>query len=71
MKGLRAYFNVPEGVASARIMINGEVTAISDLLDAEKRTAFDKDAIYDLCGRRVKTPVSGYYIQNGRKYLVR
>lgn len=40
-----------------------------NLLEVE---AMEDDAIYDLMGRRIaQKPAHGFYIQNGRKYLVR
>lgn len=39
--------------------------------DTQKVPCFQDNAIYDLCGRRVKNPVHGIYIMGGKKILIR
>lgn len=70
MKGLRAYFIVPDGAVNSRVSINGEeMDAISNI-DVE--TNIDAP-IYDLRGQRhnANTLHKGIYIRDGRKVIVK
>ena len=52
-----------------RLMQFPTVPTAIEMPEAETR---DDDAIYDLTGRRIdRKPAHGFYIQNGRKYLVK
>ena len=68
MKGFRAYFELPAGANSARMIIDGEdVTAISSIItDAE-----NGNAIYNLNGQRVNAATKGVYIINGKKMIIK
>ena len=68
MKGMRAYFYVPEGT-EARIFIDGEETTALTLVNSEKRIV--NSEVYDLQGRRVAQPTRGLYIMNGKKLVVK
>lgn len=68
MKGMRAFFRVPQG-ASAHVAIDGEETDI----DGVRYDAVATDeAIYDLQGRKVNGQLKkGIYIMNGKKVVGR
>jgi hypothetical protein len=76
MKGFRAYFqlkNVPAGVRSFVLNIDGEATGITTTNDTN-----DTNSVYDLQGRQIVNRKSvnrqfskGVYIQNGKKVVVK
>ena len=67
IKGLRAYFIVPESGATARLVFaEDETTGIAEM-KAEESTISDK--VYDLSGRRVETLKKGIYVVNGKKVV--
>ena len=68
MKGMRAFFRVPQG-ASAHVAIDGEETDIDGVRQDAVRT---DEAIYDLQGRKVNGQLKkGIYIMNGKKVVRR
>ena len=68
MKGMRAFFRVPQG-ASAHVAIDGEETGIDGVRYDAVRT---DEAIYDLQGRKVNGQLKkGIYIMNGKKVVRR
>lgn len=70
MKGLRAYFVVPEGAVSSRISINGEeMDAISNFGIKTNANA----TIYNLRGQRHNANAlsKGIYIRDGRKINIK
>ena len=68
MKGMRAFFRVPQG-ASAHVAIDGEETGIDGVRQDAVRT---EEAIYDLQGRKVNGQLKkGIYIMNGKKVVRR
>lgn len=72
IKGTRAYFIIPSGVAPARIVFEGdEVTSIDGTEFIVQDSA--KDVYYDLQGRKVtgKPTQRGIYIVNGKKMFVK
>lgn len=74
LKGLRAYFQVPENTkaSSLRALIDDQTTGIT-AVDGEKPNALSP--VYNLQGQCVGTSLealpSGIYIQNGRKMVVK
>lgn len=78
MKAFRAYFDfydvpteVEENAAAARVSMNfqDETSGMSTaIMDKQARNSGD---LFDLQGRKVKTPKKGLYIRNGRKELVK
>lgn len=46
-------------------------TGIKQVSNAAIKTARTDNAIYDLQGRKVKTPTKGIYIQNGKKIVIK
>ena len=70
MKGLRAYFVVPEGAVSSRISINEE--EMDDISDFDIETNTDA-VIYNLRGQRHDADAlrKGIYIRDGRKVIVK
>ncbi len=75
LKGLRAYFVVPNGTNEAKMyaLIDGEPTAIEDI-DSDG-PAQEKSAIYNIQGQYMGTNLEklgrGVYIQNGKKFIVK
>lgn len=68
MKGMRAFFRVPQG-ASAHVAIDGEETGIGSVRCDFVST---DEAIYDLQGRKVNGQLKkGIYIMNGKKVVRR
>lgn len=68
MKGMRAFFRVPQG-ASAHVAIDGEETGIGSVRCDFVAT---DEAIYDLQGRKVNGQLKkGIYIMNGKKVVRR
>ncbi|MBO7558441.1 MAG: choice-of-anchor D domain-containing protein [Bacteroidaceae bacterium] len=69
LKGLRAYFELPEGTTVKELGINYEddATGISQFVATP-----ENGAIYDLNGNKVKNLVKGQvYIMNGQKVLIK
>ena len=63
MRGMRAYFKVPEGV-TARLILD-DATGIDDV------TRPNNNDIYDLQGRKVNAmPKKGLYIVRGKKLII-
>lgn len=74
MKGLRAYFIVPQGtnLAALRANIDGATTAIDELTTVVEQPTDNR--IYNLQGQFVGTSfegLHGVYVQNGKKVLVK
>ena len=74
MKGLRAYFIVPQGTnfAALRANIDGATTAIDELTTVVEQPTDNR--IYNLQGQFVGTSfegLHGVYVQNGKKVLVK
>ncbi len=74
MKGLRAFFIVPQGtnLAALRANINGATTAIDELTTVVEQPTDNR--IYNLQGQFVGTSfegLHGVYVQNGKKVLVK
>lgn len=74
MKGLRAFFIVPQGtnLAALRANIDGATTAIDELTTVVEQPIDNR--IYNLQGQFVGTSfegLHGVYVQNGKKVLVK
>lgn len=74
MKGMRAYFIVPQGtnLAALRANIDGAPTAIDELTTVVEQPTDNR--IYNLQGQFVGTSfegLHGVYVQNGKKVLVK
>lgn len=74
MKGMRAYFIVPQGTnfAALRANIDGATTAIDELTTVVEQPTDNR--IYNLQGQFVDTSfegLHGVYVQNGKKVLVK
>lgn len=74
MKGLRAFFIVPQGtnLAALRANIDGAITAIDELTTVVEQPIDNR--IYNLQGQFVGTSfegLHGVYVQNGKKVLVK
>ena len=74
MKGMRAFFIVPQGtnLAALRANIDGATTAIDDLTTVVEQPTDNR--IYNLQGEFVGTSfegLHGVYVQNGKKVLVK
>lgn len=74
MKGMRAFFIVPQGtnLAALRANIDGATTAIDDLTTVVEQPTDNR--IYNLQGQFVGTSfegLHGVYVQNGKKVLVK
>lgn len=74
MKGMRAFFIVPQGTnfAALRANIDGATTAIDDLTTVVEQPTDNR--IYNLQGQFVGTSfegLHGVYVQNGKKVLVK
>lgn len=74
MKGLRAFFIVPQGtnLTALRANIDGATTAIDELTTVVEQPADNR--IYNLQGQFVGTSfegLHGVYVQNGKKVLVK
>lgn len=74
MKGLRAFFIVPQGtnLAALRANIDGATTAIDEFATVVEQPADNR--IYNLQGQFVGTSfegLHGVYVQNGKKVLVK
>lgn len=74
MKGMRAYFIVPQGTnfAALRANIDGAITAIDEFATVVEQPTDNR--IYNLQGQFVGTSfegLHGVYVQNGKKVLVK
>ena len=67
IKGMRAYFYVPDGV-TARIFIDGETTGVNEV---RGKMADGRSDIYNLNGQKVLNPTKGLYIVNGKKMVIK
>ena len=68
LKGMRAYFSIPEGT-EARVDIEGEdITGIEEKVQSSKMKV---ESYFDLQGRRVANPTKGVYITNGQKVIIK
>lgn len=66
----RAYYAVNTGEASAQILFLED--NVTDIKASKVEPADEKDAMYDLAGRRVVMPTrTGVYIRNGKKVMKR
>ena len=73
IKGLRAYFELPEGVDGAKVNYkneDGTVTAINGISILNNG---EEGNVYDLNGRKQSTTnlPAGVYVKNGKKYVVK
>ncbi len=65
----RAYLQLPEEVNASALRLDfGEATGIESVA-TDKHEA--DGVVYDLSGRRVQQPRSGFYIKNGKKYIIK
>ena len=68
MRGMRAYFEVPDGASLARLYIDD----IEDGLNQTLSQGEGDEAVYDLSGRKINSHLSkGLYIHNGKMLLVK
>ena len=68
MRGMRAYFEVPDGASLARLYIDD----IEDGLTQTLSQGEGDEAVYDLSGRKINSHLSkGLYIHNGKMLLVK
>ena len=72
LKGMRAYFVVPDGNATVKVNPDGTATAIDDLIIMND---LRDNKVYDVSGRMVSNDLRslprGIYIVNGKKIVVR
>lgn len=72
VKAFRGYFDfvdilsLKESASNVRMLIGGNETDIESLTEVIKN-----NTLYDLQGRKVKTPNGGVYINNGKKFVVK
>jgi hypothetical protein len=72
VKAFRGYFDfvdilsLKESASNVRMLIGGNETDIESLTEVIKN-----NTLYDLQGRKVKTPNGGVYINNGKKIVVK
>lgn len=72
IKAFRGYFDFvdilssKESASNVRMIIGGSETAIESLAGVD-----ENNTLYDLQGRKVKTPNGGVYINNGKKIIVK
>ena len=65
----RAYLQLPEEMEVSALTFDlGEATGIESVVTDKRET---DGAVYDLSGRRVQQPRSGFYIKNGKKYIIK
>ena len=71
IKGLRAYFIVPQGASGIKLYIGDRPVGIHEL-NGETASEAANATVHDLSGRRVQgQPARGIYIQNGKKVAVK
>ena len=74
-KAGKAYLEVPEiqGVSAIRgFKLGGGSTPTGiEAVKVSEETEIANEPIYDLSGRRVEKPTQGFYIQGGKKFIVR
>ncbi len=72
LKGMRAYFVVPEGASNIKVNPDGTATAIDDLVIMND---LRDNKVYDVSGRMVSSDLRnlprGIYIVNGKKMVIR
>lgn len=72
LKGMRAYFVVPEGASNIKVNPDGTATAIDDLIIMND---LRDNKVYDVSGRMVSSDLRnlprGIYIVNGKKMVIR
>ena len=72
IKAFRGYFDFvdilssKESASNVRMIIGGSETAIESLAGVD-----ENNTLYDLQGRKVKTPNGGIYINKGKKIIVK
>lgn len=72
MKAFRAYFELHDIPAEARIMAIGLENEATEIKAIENgQLVIGNGAVYDLSGRRIEKPARGLYIVNGKKVLVK
>ncbi len=65
----RAYLQLPEEMTASTLKFDfGEATGIENVTTGTHKA---DGAVYDLSGRRVLQPRSGFYIKNGKKYIIK
>lgn len=70
LKGLRAYFTVPEGASAKEFAI--EIGGVADKIERIDADDLDPTApMYSVSGQRVGTGYRGIVIQNGRKFIIK
>ena len=67
IKGLRAYFIVPETSAQVKLFFGDNETVIDEI----SNTSLSDGNWFDLSGRSITKPHKGLYISNGKKIIVR
>ena len=75
LKGMRAFFRLPDTTVGVKLGLDDIVTGI-DELNVGGRSAKIDDHIYDLQGRQAGTAADGnlkkgIYVRNGRKFVVK
>lgn len=74
-KAGKAYLEVPEiqGVSAIRgFKLGGGSTPTGiEAVKVSEEAEIANEPIYDLSGRRVENPTQGFYIQGGKKFIVR
>ena len=74
-KAGKAYLEVPEsqGIAAIRgFKLGGGSTPTGiEAVKVSEESEIANEPIYDLSGRRVEKPTQGFYIQGGKKFIVR
>ncbi len=66
----KAWLVLPAGVSAPSFSIDGEATGISEKVSMNGEP-FTTAPVYNLNGQRVAQPTRGFYIVNGKKYIVK
>lgn len=69
IKGMRAYFKIPEGAEAMTLTIEGDSDPMG-IYAIENGQLIRNNEVYDLQGRKVKQPTKGLYIVNGKKIII-
>ena len=69
IKGMRAYFKIPEGAEAMTLTIEGDSDSMG-IYAIENGQLIRSNEVYDLQGRKVKQPTKGLYIVNGKKIII-
>ena len=69
IKGMRAYFKIPEGAEAMTLTIEGDSDSMG-IYAIENGQLIRSNEVYDLQGRKVKQPTKGVYIVNGKKIII-